>query len=119
MQTFLDWFNTAEFPDMTFVGKTAVVNGNTAALTNSQATWELNVPSNSNVNVSIANSTISGNTTSGATASSITVAEPDATGRENSAFNFCAADLDEVLRRNRMRLINRALEALIAQGRLR
>ena len=41
---------------LTFVGKTAVVNGNTAALTNSQATWELNVPSNSNVNVSIANS---------------------------------------------------------------
>ena len=41
---------------LTFVGKTAVVNDNTAALTNSQATWELNVPSNSNVNVSIANS---------------------------------------------------------------
>jgi len=41
---------------LTFVGKTAVVNGNTAALTNSQATWELNIPSNSNVNVSIANS---------------------------------------------------------------
>ena len=41
---------------LTFVGKTAVVNGNTAALTNSQATWELNVPSNSNVNISIANS---------------------------------------------------------------
>jgi flagellar basal-body rod modification protein FlgD len=41
---------------LTFVGKTAVVNGNTAALTNSQATWELNVPSNSNLNVSIANS---------------------------------------------------------------
>jgi len=40
---------------LTFVGKTAVVNGNTAALTNSQATWELNIPSNSNVNVSIAN----------------------------------------------------------------
>src|ERR1700756_3087776 len=30
---------------LTFVGKTAVVNGNTAALTNSQATWELNIPS--------------------------------------------------------------------------
>ena len=41
---------------LTFVGKTAVVNGNTAALTNSQATWELNVRSNSDVNVSIANS---------------------------------------------------------------
>src|ERR1700744_1235482 len=34
-----------------FVGKTAVVNGNTAALTNSSATWELNVPTNSNVNI--------------------------------------------------------------------
>ena len=31
-----------------FVGKTAVVNGSTAALTNSTATWELNVPTNSN-----------------------------------------------------------------------
>src|SRR5579871_637239 len=40
-----------------FVGKTAVVKGNTAALTNGQATWELNIPSNSNVNISIASST--------------------------------------------------------------
>jgi flagellar basal-body rod modification protein FlgD len=40
-----------------FVGKTAVVNGNTAALTNSTATWELSVPSASNVSISIANST--------------------------------------------------------------
>ncbi len=40
-----------------FVGKTAVVNGNTAALTNSSATWQLSVPSNSNVNISITNST--------------------------------------------------------------
>ncbi len=40
-----------------FVGKTAVVNGSTAALTNSSATWELNVPTASNVNVTIANST--------------------------------------------------------------
>ena len=39
-----------------FVGKTAVVNGSTAALTNSQATWQLNVPSASNVQISIANS---------------------------------------------------------------
>jgi flagellar basal-body rod modification protein FlgD len=38
-----------------FVGKTAVVNGSTAALTNSTATWELSVPANSNVNVTIAN----------------------------------------------------------------
>ena len=27
-----------------FVGKTAVVNGTTAALSNSQATWDLNIP---------------------------------------------------------------------------
>jgi flagellar basal-body rod modification protein FlgD len=40
-----------------FVGQTVVVNGNTAALTNSSATWELSVPSNSTVNVAIANST--------------------------------------------------------------
>jgi flagellar basal-body rod modification protein FlgD len=39
-----------------FVGKTAVVNGNTAALTNSEATWQLNVPTASTVNISIANS---------------------------------------------------------------
>jgi flagellar basal-body rod modification protein FlgD len=39
-----------------FVGKTAVVGGNTTALTNSQATWELDLPSASTVNVSIANS---------------------------------------------------------------
>ena len=37
-------------------GKTAVVNGNTNTLTNSTATWDLNVPSNSNVTLSIANS---------------------------------------------------------------
>ena len=41
---------------LTFVGKTAVVNGNTAALTNSEATWQLNIPTNSNVTVTIANS---------------------------------------------------------------
>jgi flagellar basal-body rod modification protein FlgD len=40
-----------------FVGKTAVVDGSTAALKNSAATWELSVPSNSNVNISITNST--------------------------------------------------------------
>jgi len=40
-----------------FVGQTVVVNGNTAALTNSSATWELSVPSNSTVNISIASST--------------------------------------------------------------
>ena len=40
-----------------FVGKTAVVDGSTAALTNGSATWNLGVPTNSNVNISIANST--------------------------------------------------------------
>ncbi len=42
---------------LTFVGKTAVVDGSTAALTNASATWDLSVPTNSNVTISIANST--------------------------------------------------------------
>ena len=41
---------------LAFVGKTAVVDGNTAALTNSTATWDLTVPTNSTVNVTIAGS---------------------------------------------------------------
>src|SRR6266478_6420625 len=40
-----------------FVGKTAVVDGSTAALTNASATWNLGVPTSSNVTISIANST--------------------------------------------------------------
>jgi flagellar basal-body rod modification protein FlgD len=40
-----------------FVGKTAVVDGSTAALTNSTATWELSIPTASTLNVTIANST--------------------------------------------------------------
>jgi flagellar basal-body rod modification protein FlgD len=40
-----------------FVGKTAVVNGSTAGLTNSSATWDLSIPSASTVNVSITSST--------------------------------------------------------------
>lgn len=40
-----------------FVGHTAVVKGNSAALTNGQAAWQLNIPSNSTVNISIASST--------------------------------------------------------------
>ncbi len=40
-----------------FVGKTAVVNGNTTALSNSSATWQLDVPSSANVSITIANST--------------------------------------------------------------
>jgi flagellar basal-body rod modification protein FlgD len=39
-----------------FVGKTAVVNGSTAALTNSTATWQLSIPTDSTVNVTIAGS---------------------------------------------------------------
>jgi flagellar basal-body rod modification protein FlgD len=39
-----------------YVGKTAVVKGNTATLSNSEATWELNIPSDSTVNISIASS---------------------------------------------------------------
>jgi flagellar basal-body rod modification protein FlgD len=42
---------------LTFVGKTAVVDGSTAALTNASATWNLGVKTNSNVTISIANST--------------------------------------------------------------
>jgi flagellar basal-body rod modification protein FlgD len=42
---------------LTFVGKTAVVDGSTAALTNGAATWDLSVPTNSNVQISITNST--------------------------------------------------------------
>jgi flagellar basal-body rod modification protein FlgD len=40
-----------------FVGKTAVVDGATTKLTNSAATWTLGVASNSNVAITIANST--------------------------------------------------------------
>jgi flagellar basal-body rod modification protein FlgD len=39
-----------------FVGKTAIVSGSTATMTNSSATWELNVPVNANVNITITNS---------------------------------------------------------------
>jgi flagellar basal-body rod modification protein FlgD len=42
---------------LSFVGKKAVVDGSTASLTNSQATWLLDIPSNSTVNISIASST--------------------------------------------------------------
>jgi flagellar basal-body rod modification protein FlgD len=42
---------------LSFVGKTAVVNGSTAPLTDSQAGWELSVPTNSTATITIANST--------------------------------------------------------------
>jgi flagellar basal-body rod modification protein FlgD len=40
-----------------FVGKTAVVDGSTTNLVSSAATWNLSVPTNSNVAITIANST--------------------------------------------------------------
>src|ERR1700678_2631258 len=42
---------------LSFVGKTAVVNGSTAPRTDSQAGWELSVPTNSTATVTITNST--------------------------------------------------------------
>jgi flagellar basal-body rod modification protein FlgD len=42
---------------LTFVGKTAVVDGSTATMTNASATWDLSVPTNSNVKISVTNST--------------------------------------------------------------
>src|SRR5436305_7744403 len=41
---------------LTFVGKTAVVEGDTAALSHGLATWNLSVPTDSNVNIAITNS---------------------------------------------------------------
>jgi flagellar basal-body rod modification protein FlgD len=40
-----------------FVGKTATVDGSTTTMTNSSATWNLGVPTNSQVAISITNST--------------------------------------------------------------
>jgi flagellar basal-body rod modification protein FlgD len=59
---------------LTFVGKTAVVDGSTAALTNGSATWELGVPTNANVTISIANST--GQTSPAATPSTPATISP-------------------------------------------
>jgi flagellar basal-body rod modification protein FlgD len=42
---------------LTFVGKTAVVDGSTATVTNSTATWDVSVPKDSNLSISITNST--------------------------------------------------------------
>jgi len=42
---------------LTFVGKTAVVDGATTALANSSATWVLDVPNTGNMNITITNST--------------------------------------------------------------
>jgi flagellar basal-body rod modification protein FlgD len=38
-----------------FVGKTALVDGTTATMTNSSATWHLNVPSDATVDITVAN----------------------------------------------------------------
>jgi flagellar basal-body rod modification protein FlgD len=57
LQTLVSLQQTAQSTQaLQFVGKTAVVNGNTNTLTNSSATWDLNIPSNSTVTLSIANS---------------------------------------------------------------
>ncbi|UPK37133.1 flagellar biosynthesis protein FlgD [Bradyrhizobium sp. 186] len=40
-----------------FVGKTAVVDGSTATMKSSSATWHLNVPTSSTVDISVTNST--------------------------------------------------------------
>ncbi len=57
LQTLVTMQQTAQATQaLEFVGKTAIVSGNTTALSNSKATWELNVPTTSTVNVSIANS---------------------------------------------------------------
>jgi flagellar basal-body rod modification protein FlgD len=68
---------------LTFVGKTAIVNGNTATMANSSATWELTVPSNSNVNISIANS-------SGQTVFTQTV--PENAGNQPFTWNGVGSD---------------------------
>ena len=41
---------------LSFVGKTATVSGSTATMTNSQANWALDIPKNSTLSVTIANS---------------------------------------------------------------
>src|SRR3569833_3771127 len=57
LQTLVTMQQTAQAPQaLEFVGKTAIVSGNSTALSNSKATWELNVPPASTVNISIANS---------------------------------------------------------------
>ncbi|MBR0715802.1 flagellar hook assembly protein FlgD [Bradyrhizobium liaoningense] len=41
---------------LNFVGKTAVVDGSTATMTNSSATWHLNVPTSTDVSITLENS---------------------------------------------------------------
>jgi flagellar basal-body rod modification protein FlgD len=68
---------------LTFVGKTAIVSGNNAALTNSTATWNLDVPANGNVTVNIANS-------SGQTVFTQTV--PETAGTQGFTWNGIGSD---------------------------
>ena len=57
LQTLVTAQQTAQATQaLEFVGKTAIVAGSTTALSNSKATWELNVPSTSTISISIANS---------------------------------------------------------------
>jgi flagellar basal-body rod modification protein FlgD len=57
LQTLVTMQQTAQATQaLEFVGKTAIVSGNTTALSSSKATWELDVPTTSTINVSIANS---------------------------------------------------------------
>jgi flagellar basal-body rod modification protein FlgD len=57
LQTLVSLQQTAQSTQaLQFVGKTAVVNGGTNTLTNSSATWDVNVPSASNVTLTITNS---------------------------------------------------------------
>jgi flagellar basal-body rod modification protein FlgD len=68
---------------LTFVGKTAIVSGNNAALTNSEAKWNLDVPANGNVNISISNS-------SGQTVFTQTV--PETAGNQGFTWNGLGND---------------------------
>jgi flagellar basal-body rod modification protein FlgD len=84
LQTLVSLQQTAQATQaLTFVGKTAIVNGSTAAMSNSSASWELTVPSNSNVNISIANS-------SGQTVYTATV--PESAGSQKFAWNGIGSD---------------------------
>ena len=57
LQTLVTMQQTAQATQaLEFVGKTAIVSGNSTALSNSKATWELNVPTASTIHISIANS---------------------------------------------------------------
>jgi flagellar basal-body rod modification protein FlgD len=56
LQTLVSLQQTAQSTQaLQFVGKTAIVNGDTTALKNGKAVWELNVPSAANITVNITN----------------------------------------------------------------